>query len=438
MNLINTDYKLINVSYIDARFDSVQRLDALYIVNGKIASDPGGRPNFVELDCSNYLLMPGFVQTHVHLCQHLMKGIAEDVPLFEWLQEYILPYEMSHTEKSISLSARLALNELINGGTTTILDMGTFTNQEALFNEMAKSGIRAYSGNVLMDRKIGRYSNKLDDYIQEAEEWAVHYNNEENGPVFVLCPRFIPGMTVKGIRAIRRMQQKHNLLIHTHASETLNELEFSRKHFNMGNIEYMDKQGILNDRTVIAHAIHISAGELRLLKRRSASVAHCPSANMKLGSGIARISEMIERGINVTLGTDGAPCNNNHSQLTEMRHAGLLQKVKFGPASMKAREIFAMATISGALALGIGTLTGTIEEGKYADLIMMDITNPDMSTIQRNPFNAIVYSASSSDIKYVFAKGAMLKENGKNNIYESDSLLEERNDYLEHFLFNRF
>lgn len=434
----NRDYCLENVRYIDAMHDETIYRDRIYIVDGKLRfSEEHGR-DYTILNCSNHLMIPSFIQTHVHLCQHLMKGMAEDVPLFEWLGKYILPYETSHTDETMNISARLALFELINSGTTTILDMGTFSHQENIFKELKASSVRGYSGSVIMDREVGGVSNDLQSYIHDAVQYNKKYHDINNGPVFVLCPRFVPGMTEQGMSEVRKLQKDYDMLIHTHASETMDELKYSMEHFGKGNIELMRDADILNKRTVIAHVIHVSQEEKNLLAEHGAHVAHCPSANMKLGSGIADIAEMVDMGINVTLGSDGAPCNNNHSQLMEMRLAGLMQKVKHGPDRMKARDLFAMATINGAKALGIDDETGTIDEGKWADISLIALDKPSISTVYRNPFNSIIYSASDSDIAYVFSKGVMLKESGNNIVYDRGQLINERDRVLKDFLFDRF
>ncbi len=431
------NYCIKNVKYIDYRFDTIQGPVDIYIHKGRISFKNNKSVKYKKINANNYLLIPGFIQLHVHLCQFLYKGIAEDVSLFDWLQNYILPYEFSLTEEQLKLSSELALYELIDSGTTTFLDMGTFFNQEAIFSSIKKSKLTGFSGNVLMDRKIGKFANDLNSYIDYSEDLIKSFHRKNNNH-YVLCPRFLPGITKKAIKRLLKLQEKYDLIIHTHASETYDEIEFSKKIFNKGNIQAMYELGMLSEKTIIAHAIHINNKEINILKKTKSNIAHCPSANMKLGSGIAKIDYMNNKGINIGIGSDGAPCNNNNNQLVEMRLAGLLQKVKYGSDKLKAKEIFKMATINGAKALGIDSITGSIEEGKHADLILIKNDSIHKSLFEINPFNSIVYSADRNDIDYVFSKGYLVKENGKVNILNKNDLMKKRKEYLKFLFPDRF
>jgi len=428
------NYKISNTYFLDYRFDNIQGPIDIYIKNGRLTFDKISPP-FKEIEAKNYLIIPSFVQLHVHLCQFLLKGIAEDIPLFDWLKNYLLPYEFSLSKEQLQLSSRMALYELIDSGTTTILDMGTFNHQEGIFEEIRKSGIRGFSGNVLMDRKIGIYANDLASYIDYTKDLIAEYNKKHQ---YVLCPRFLPGITKKGIKSIVKLHNEHNLFIHTHASETKEEVAFSKKIFGFGNIEAMENMRMLDDKTIIAHAIHISKKEIVLLKKRKASIAHCPSANMKLGSGIAHIDSMNNLGINIGLGSDGSPCNNNHNQLIEMRLAGLLQKVKFGASVLNAKEIFKMATINGAKALHLEHRIGSIEEGKSADILFVNMDSIHKSVFNYLPFNALIYSMDKADIKYVFSSGNILKDNGNVLNFDINGLMQKRKEFLKEFFSNRF
>lgn len=424
-----------NVSYFDYRHDRLNKPIDISIIDGRLSF------NKVKcnetIDASDYVMIPSFAQLHVHLCQHLYKGIAEDVSLFKWLEDYILPYEMNLDHDTLKLSAQLALYELIDTGTTAIMDMGTFNNQEALFEAIMESGIRAYSGNVLMDRKIGKFSNDLKSYISYSEEMIKAFHQSDGDIRFVLCPRFLPGITDNGAKAIKDLQEKYNLIIHIHASETQEEIKFTRETYNAGNIEVMNTMKILNKDTVIAHGIYLTDNEMELLKTSKAYIAHCPSANMKLGSGIAQIAKMINNGIHVGLGTDGAPCNNNNNQLLEMRISGLLQKVKFGSEKMKANEVLKMATYNGFQAMHFDD-SGIIEHGKSADILLIRNGGIHKSLYEINPAANLIYSSYANDIEWVLSKGKVLKRNGNVTVFDNEELEEKRKHFLKNLFPDRF
>ncbi|MDY6787630.1 MAG: amidohydrolase [candidate division WOR-3 bacterium] len=427
-------YRIRGIYYIDSRYDSLMGPADIYI--DRTISFTGDKGDYKDIDGRGMVLMPGFIQLHVHLCQHLYKGMAEDMPLFDWLEKHILPYEMNLTRNHLAVSARSALFEMISSGTTAFLDMGTFDNQDVLFEEIERSGITGFTGNVLMDRKIGDFYNDLNDYSKYSGDMAA-MSRDYNHAEYVLCPRFLPGITREGADEIRKLSEEYNLIIHTHASETAREVEFSRELYGMGNIEAMQEMGVLGPNTVIAHVIHITEKEQEILRDTHTNIVHCPSANMKLGSGIAEIDKMTGMGINTGLGSDGAPCNNNNSQIMEMRLAGLLQKVRYGPYKMNARKIFKMATVNGAKALGLESV-GLIEEGYGADVLMMDMTGLHLSDMRANPFASIIYSSYPGDIKWVFAKGIPLKSNGSITVYNENDILAERQRALKDLFPDRF
>ncbi len=281
--------------------------------------------NFPELT-----LIPGFVQTHVHLCQALFRGLADDLLLLDWLQKKIFPFENAHNENSLSASAKLGINELLLGGTTTILDMGTLRYQQVVFEELINSGMRAFSGKCLIDENelFPGFKGEIKNEINEAYNLAEKYHQTNDEKIFYgFAPRFVLSCSEELLKETKEMMQDFpGSLYHTHASENKKEIEAIRNRFNLGNVEYFDSIGLLDDRTVLAHCIHLNENEKAILKERQTRIAHCPSANLKLGSGIAPIPDYLKNGIPVSLGADGAPCNNNMSIFTEMRLAALIYK----------------------------------------------------------------------------------------------------------------
>lgn len=388
------------------------------------------------LDYLNFILIPGFIQTHVHLCQTLFRGFADDLELLDWLQKRIFPFENSLTKDSLRVSVQLGLNDLITGGTTTILDMGTLRHQEIIFEELGKSGIRAFAGNCMMDRNnlFPKFCESTGWNIKSTNDWAKTFHNSNNGKIkFGFAPRFVLSCSEKLLKETREMMKDFpDSIFHTHSSENKTEIESVRKLTGKENVDYFDSLGILDSHSVLAHCIHLNENEVKSLKKNSVRVAHCPSSNMKLGSGIANIPRLIKEGISVSLGADGAPCNNTLSMFNEMRLAAFIQKPFHGPTAMDALTVFRLATIEGAKALHIDKEVGSIEIGKKADLVLLDLNKADQP-IQLNDeqiYSSIVYSASKENIKTVFIDGEKLAEEGKCFIYDEEKLLSDGKNEL--------
>jgi 5-methylthioadenosine/S-adenosylhomocysteine deaminase len=383
------------------------------------------------IDYGSCVMIPGFIQTHLHLCQTLFRGFADDLELLEWLRKRIFLYENSHTPESLRASVRLGIHDLLSGGTTTILDMGTLRHQEVVFQEMISSGIRAFAGNCMMDR------NELFPPFMESTEWnisesyrlAKEFHNTNGGRLkYGFAPRFVLSCSEKLLREAKAMANDfEGSLFHTHSSENINEVERVRKMTGKENIEYFESIGVLDSGTVLAHCIHLNEYEINSLRRNNAKVSHCPSSNLKLGSGIANIPRYINEGISVSLGADGAPCNNSLSAFNEMRLAAQIQKPFHRPTVMDARTVFRLATIGGAVALGIENETGSIEPGKKGDLVLLDLEKADQP-LQLNDeqiYSAIVYSCTKENVKDVFVEGEMKVKDGVALLYDEKEIISE-------------
>ena len=303
------------------------------------------KQNYDEVyDAKNLTLIPGFIQTHIHLSQTLFRGLAEDLPLLEWLRLKIFPFENAHNKESLRVTAQLSINELLMGGTTTFLDMGTLRNGDVVFDEMINSGIRGFSGKCLIDinELYPEFESSTKDEIKDITNLAESFHNSADGRVrYSFSPRFVLSCTEKLLKETKEiMKDFPGSIYHTHSSESLQEIDEVRKRFHKENIEYFNSIGVLDDHTVLAHCVHTSDNERKMLKNRDTRIAHCPSANMKLGSGIAPIPQYLKEGISVTLGADGAPCNNNLSIFNEMRLASLIQKPLHGAEAMECKNNF--------------------------------------------------------------------------------------------------
>jgi len=392
------------------------------------------------LNCENLTLIPGFVQTHVHLCQTLFRGLADELDLFDWLQKRIFPYENAHNKKSISVSLKLGLNELIHGGTTTVLDMGSLRFQEEIFEELINSGIRAFAGKSLIDTNelFEPFCSDTNEELRYSEDLAKAFHNTENERInYAFAPRFVLSCTEKLLKETREMMNDFpGSLFHSHSSENIKELTEVRKKFKQENIEYFNTLGVLDDHSVLAHCIHINENEFDILKEKQVKVAHCPSSNLKLGSGIADVPKFLKMGISVSLGADGAPCNNTLSAFTEMRLAALIQKPVYGPAILDAETIFRMATIEGAKALHIENKTGSIEEGKKADLALIDLDNQFKiySDDVENIYSNLVYSSSKEDVTHVMIDGKWVIKDGASLIFDEYEIYHHGLDELSKLL----
>ncbi len=375
------------------------------------------------------VLIPGFIQTHIHLCQTLFRGLADDLQLLDWLQLRIFPYENAHDKDSLSASVRIGINELISGGTTTILDMGTLRHQEIIFEELISSGMRAFAGKCMIDENdlFPVFKASTGDELKSVYELAKNYHNSSDGRIkYGFAPRFALSCSTRLLKETKEMMKDFaGSIFHTHSSENKNEVEEVRKRYGKGNIDYFDSINVMDDHTVLAHCVHTSDDEINLLKRTNTRVSHCPSSNLKLGSGIANIPHYLRKGISVSLGADGAPCNNSLSAFMEMRLAALIQKPFHGAASMDAETVFRLATIEGAKALHIEKEVGSIEAGKKADLVLLDLHSPDFSLSDNKEkiYSDIVYSAAKNCVDSVMINGEWKFRNKKSMIFDEDELI---------------
>jgi guanine deaminase len=366
------------------------------------------------------LVIPGFVQTHIHLCQTLFRNFADELELLDWLKLRIWPMEGAHTEQSLYASARLGIAELLAGGTTTLLDMGTVRHTDAIFEAASEMGIRAFIGKCLMDSESNpkELRDSTRDALKENLRLIERWHGAENGRLrYAQAPRFLPSCTKELLAEVKEISHEKKILVHTHSSENKSEVELVRKLYGCENVEAFERLGLTGKRLVLAHCIHLSENEKDILARSGTRVSHCPSSNLKLASGLCRTPELRSRGISVSLGADGAPCNNNLNMFQEMRLASLLQKPVHGPKAMSAREVFEMATIEGARALGIEREVGSLEVGKKADMAALDLRAPSvaMEPDEKRPelaYSALVYSCGPAEVKETWVEGRSVYRGG--------------------------
>lgn len=377
-------------------------------------------------------VLPGFVQTHIHLCQTLFRGAADDLSLIDWLKKRVWPMEAAHTPESIRASARLGIAELIKGGTTCALTMETVRHTEEVLKVVSESGFRATVGKCMMDKGDGvpdqlqeRTRDSIDESLALIEKW----HGEANGRIrCCFAPRFAISCTRELLAEVAGLAREHSVMIHTHASENKKECEIVEGESGQRNIAYLNALGISGSHVVLAHCVHLDTEELEMLTRTRTNVAHCPSSNLKLGSGLARVAEMLAREIPVSLGADGAACNNRLDMFTEMRTAALLQKLAHGPEMLPATRVLQMATIDGARALGLDSKIGSIEVGKRADVAVVDLHQVHSSPAS-DVVSALVYSAQTSDVRTTIIDGrVVMRDRQLLTLNESDVLSEANHE----------
>jgi cytosine/adenosine deaminase-related metal-dependent hydrolase len=337
-------------------------------------------------------LLPGFIHAHIHLCQTLFRHEAEARTLVPWLRERILPFEAAHTPDSVRVSAQLGIGELLLSGATALLDMGTVQHTDHVAQTIYEQGIRATFGKAMMDRPtpgLDALNESTAESIDASMTLAKQWHGADEGRIrYGFAPRWVLSCTADLQKEIAQLAEEHDYLIHT-----LNTL------------------GLASDRSVFAHCIHLDQSERDVLASTGTSVAHCPSANMQLGSGICDVPTLLKQGINVGIGADGAPCNNALDGFREMLLAHHLQSLKHHPDALTPREILEMMTMGGARALRIDDRVGSIEVGKDADLIRLERRDFRLG-YGSDPFTQIVLCGSRDLLKTLWVRGEALVEDG--------------------------
>lgn len=391
----------------------------LFVQDGRI-TQVGGRarrvpPGTEVLDATGAVVMPGFVQTHVHLCQVLMRGLADDLSLLDWLRRRIWPLEAAHDERSLRASAELGVAELVRGGTTTVLDMGTVRHHDVVFEALQAAGIRALSGKAMMDEGRGMPAGLRETTrasLAESARLHARWHGAGDGRLgYAFAPRFSLSCSDELLGEVAAMARERGALVHTHAAENRQERLLVRRAKGRSDVLHLERLGISGPRAVLAHGVHLTDAEMRRMARLGTRVAHCPSANLKLGSGIARVPEMLAAGIEVGLGADGAPCNNNLDALREARLASLLAKARVGPRALPAGVVVELLTLRGARVLGLDAAIGSLEVGKRADVVVLD-TEGLHARPALDPVSTIAYASVATDVRHVVCDGRVLLRDG--------------------------
>jgi len=364
------------------------------------------------VDAAGGYLLPGFIQTHLHLCQTLFRGSADDMPLLEWLKRRVWPMEAAHTADTLRASVRLAAAELLLSGTTSVLTMETVHDTDVVFETLAPIGLRAWVGKCMMDAAPDappRLQEPTMRSIDESVALKTRWDGAANGRLHAaFAPRFAVSCSRDLLEAVSALSAREHALVHTHASESRDEVDVVRAlSGGFSNLEYLADTGLATSKLCTAHCVWVTEREQALLAERDVKVMHCPGSNLKLGSGLAPVAEMRARGICVSLGADGAACNNRLDMFDEIRLAATLQAVRQQPGALTARDAIWMATREGARTLGMERELGSIEVGKRADLIVVDRGRPHLAP-DRDVWSSLAYAARGTDVRVTMVDGEVL------------------------------
>ena len=363
-----------------------------------------------HLRLPDHLVIPGLINLHTHAAMSLMRGMADDLPLMDWLQNHIWPSEAAHVSSAfVHDGTLLACAEMLRGGITCFNDM--YFYPQAAAEASTALGMRATLGITVLDFP-NAYANDTEDYLNKGlavrDQWLNH-------PLisFCLAPHAPYSVSDAGFERVITLSELLGLPIHCHIHETRFEIEESLRNYDCRPLQRLKKLGLLSPNLIAVHAVHLNHGEIEELARHGCSVAHCPTSNLKLASGIAPITAMTQRGINVGLGTDGAASNNRLDILQEMRQAALLAKVQSGDAaSLSARQVLGMATLNAARALGLDQQIGSIRPGKEADLCAIDLSALELQPCY-DPVSQLVYAAGREQVTHVWIAGRCCVRNKK-------------------------
>ncbi len=415
MNVTAADLIILNGTVITMDHKDTLIKNGAVAVKGEKIIAAGEADGFVSwkasktIDAGGGIIMPGLINTHTHASMTIFRGLADDLPLMTWLNDHIFPAESTLNPEKVYAGALLACAEMILSGTTCFCDMYLFEDHVA--RAAKEAGMRAVVGEVLFDFPSPNYGS-LENGFAYTEMLVEKYRNDPLINIAVephspyLCA---PGLLKKA----SLLAEKYNLLLVIHVSETKSEVSQIKERYGLTPVGFLASLGVLSPNLLACHCVHLTEDDIALLKKHGVKVAHNPESNMKLASGIAPVPELLEEGICVGIGTDGCASNNNLDLFHEMSMAAKLGKVHtLDPAVMNAKSVLRMATIDGARALGISDITGSIEPGKKADIIILDTKKPHLTPMY-NAASHIVYAARASDVTTSVINGRLIMENRK-------------------------
>lgn len=351
------------------------------------------------VDASGKVVLPGLVNAHTHAAMTLFRGIADDIPLEPWLQK-IWPLEKKYADApNVALGSELAFAEMVRGGTTTAADM--YWHYQAAAQAAKKVGFRLFTGIGAIDVLDNESKDSLE---RRTREFLEEYQKDE---LIRPCVQVHATYTVsrETLLLVKRIVEEYGAVFVTHASETRVEVEDVIQKTGKTPIHYLEELGLLGRRTLLAHGVHLTDEEIRLLAERKVSIAHCPSSNLKLGSGIARVADLLAAGVNMAIGTDGSASNNDLDMFEEMHLTALVQKgMKNDPTVLPAEQVLYMATMGGAIALNMDDEIGSLEAGKRADLVLVGFEGLHVTPVY-DAVSHLVFATKSADVEAVMING---------------------------------
>ncbi len=386
-----------------------------------------------SVDCEGKVLMPGLINAHTHVPMTLLRGLMDDVRLDVWLMGYIMPVEREFiTPDAVRMGTSIGCAEYIRSGVTTFNDMYYF--EEVVAEATAEAGLRAVCGQTVLKfpaPDAASYEESLARARTFIESWKSH-----ELIIPSVAPHAIYSSTTDLLQSSAALAAEYDVPLHMHIAETGFEVEDARNEFNMPVVPYLKKQNLFDAKVIAAHCVHIDSGEIRTLLHHHAGVAHNPSSNMKLSSGAAPVAEMLAAGLNVGIGTDGPSSNNDLDMFEEVRLATFLSNLSTNdPTSLPAVTAVLMATRMGAHALHMGDITGSLEKGKRADLILVDINtlhnSPRFKHNKNGIYAQLVYATKSTDVTDVMVNGKWLMRDHQIDHIDEAGLLNEARDYAK-------
>ncbi|MPM45955.1 5-methylthioadenosine/S-adenosylhomocysteine deaminase [bioreactor metagenome] len=368
------------------------------------------------IDCSGKLAIPGLINTHTHAAMTLFRSFADDTLLMDWLQNKIWPAEANLTADDVYWGSMLAIAEMLKSGTTTFADMYFFMPEVA--KAVTESGIRA-----VLARGMAGVAPTAGAALTESEDFFHQYHNAADGRIKVMLGPHAPYTCPPDyLKKVVSLAQRLGAEIHIHLAETVEEVRNCEQQYKMSPIKLMDQLGILDCGVLAAHCVHITENDINIMKAKNVRVAHNPGSNMKLASGIAPVPQMLKAGLSVGLGTDGAASNNNLDMFEELRLAATLHKANtLNPLVVPAIEAVKMATTFGARVLGLGDITGIIEVGLKADIVLLDMSGLHWYP-RHDQLSLLTYSAAQSDVDTVIVDGNVLMENRRLTTIDEEQL----------------
>jgi len=407
---------------------------AIAIADGRIAA-VGLAEDLLEhaptgqvVNAGGCLILPGLVNTHSHLAMTLLRGLADDLPLMEWLENHIWPAEKNHMNReAVRLGTELAVAEQLLAGVTTTTDMYFFGNEVAAV--LSEAGMRGVIAESLIDFATPRCKTP-EEMMDKQRELAQEYRDH---PLITPSVAAHAPYSVSANNLVKEAELAEELgtTFQIHLSESRWEVEKLMEEKGRSPVAYLADLGVLSDRTVAAHCVHVSPEDIETLVEFEVGVAHNPVSNLKLASGVAPIPAMVEAGVKLGLGTDGAASNNTLDLLRDTQLASLLHKGVFGdPTVLPARSMIEMATIGGACVLGLDTEIGTLAEGKKADVVCLSMDGPH-ATPAFDPWSHLVYAARSSDVRHVLVNGKLVVGNRHLNTMDQERIESQAKDFAE-------